>query len=250
MCQDPVPEKDALLEQSRGILKDLVNNNFGEPESIASWLRRHYRRWRTFLQGALVVLVIVILAAFPASELHQLHGASSDGQSLGKPENKGVFELVVDVLTALVAFIGICIAYSHWRRDKRSASFDSYYSRLDIANQRYDIWMRCSREKKISPLECAIDNEVQSHCYNMFVFSELDNLEYAIGKYKHDFIDDELASRAVKHFLLRCADHRFRKAAAARAIDGAYMKYTRLASDTCRDHMSEAVRSRSDSTRD
>ncbi|MBC7456008.1 MAG: hypothetical protein H7335_20380 [Massilia sp.] len=88
--------------------------------------------------------------------------------------------------TTLVFTLGaFFIAYQQWRAARFEASMDKYYDRLDVANRR-------------------LENLEGINAYSMYVFMELDNLEYVIEKYKLGYITSEQAFRELKAFYRHC----------------------------------------------
>lgn len=134
-------------------------------------------------------------------------------------------DTVTEVAAILSGTVALLFGYIQWRRDKRNASSDSYYSRLDMANQRFHDWeldrLEGSRKRNSGAI-CR--DEVVDHYHRMFVFAELDNLEYALGKYVQAFIEEELAARAVVHFLKRVP--KFHDTVGSCVKEGAYEWYT------------------------
>jgi hypothetical protein len=77
-------------------------------------------------------------------------------------------------------------AFWYWQSARYEASMDRYYDRLNLANTRYE---------KLSPDK-----------YLMYMFMELDNLEYVIEKYKWGYITAEQAFRGLKLFYTHCRE--------------------------------------------
>jgi hypothetical protein len=81
---------------------------------------------------------------------------------------------------------GAVAAFWYWQSVRYEASMDHYYDRLNLANTRYE---------KLSPDK-----------YLMYMFMELDNLEYVIEKYKWGYITAEQAFRGLKLFYTHCRE--------------------------------------------
>lgn len=106
-------------------------------------------------------------------------------------------------VAVVLALIGFSLTYLQWRAGRHEASFERYYDRLDLANRKFDA-------ARIEELKDAPTKEdLKRHLYTMFVFAELDNLEYVLEKYKLGYVRQGLAERAVRAFRSRCADARF-----------------------------------------
>ncbi len=102
----------------------------------------------------------------------------------------------LDALAAFSALIGAFGAYKQWRAGRQESSFDKYYERLESTNDRFSAW----REKALAgdPVQ------LLDHLKTMYVFSELDNLEYIIEKYKLAYVKQDLVERALCAFHSRC----------------------------------------------
>ncbi len=125
---------------------------------------------------------------------------------------------ILGVLGGALAFI---FAYLQWRAGRHEASYDKYYDRLEIANRRFD----AARLQALKGNE----GELSSHTYTMFVFAELDNFEYLLGKYRLRYIRADLARRAVRGFADRCREPAFCAAAAYWVEQAGYEDHTRRA---------------------
>lgn len=105
-------------------------------------------------------------------------------------------------VAVVLALIGFSLTYLQWLAGRHEASFERYYDRLDLANRKFDAAR--TEELKDGPRE-----NLKQHLYTMFVFAELDNLEYVLEKYKLGYVRPGLAERAVRAFRSRCADPGF-----------------------------------------
>jgi hypothetical protein len=100
----------------------------------------------------------------------------------------------------LITGVAFAIGLVQWRRARYESSFEKYYDRLKLANDRFD-------EARKSKLKCpANPSELQNHLYSMFVFSELDNLEYILEKQGLRYVHRDLVNRTLGHFWARCRD--------------------------------------------
>lgn len=138
--------------------------------------------WRRFRTESILVLFSLALALLIA------------GLSLSPGEPKRLLQ----ALAAASAAAAVALGYLQWRAGRHEVSFDSYYGKLDTANQKFDAWR----------VEALRDDpgELQSHLNTMFVFAELDNLEYVLEKLKLGYVRQELAERAIRNFRSRCAE--------------------------------------------
>lgn len=104
---------------------------------------------------------------------------------------------LLDALVSIGTLIGLTLSYIQWRAARHEASFDKYYDKLGTANEAFNIW----RQRVLQESEAAL----QDHLNTMFVFAELDNLEYVLEKYRLAYVKEELAKRALLAFISRCA---------------------------------------------
>ncbi len=111
---------------------------------------------------------------------------------------------VIGVLTTLIT---ITLAFSQWRAVRREATFERYYDRIDLANRRM---ARISEAKANLPSDSSrsMTGEGWLTPFELLVFAELDNLEYASEKYKLGYMKPELAARSLRHFYARCIDEK------------------------------------------
>lgn len=106
-------------------------------------------------------------------------------------------------VAVVLALIGFSLTYLQWRAGRHEASFERYYDRLDLANRKFD----AARAEECK--ETGSKEDLKRHLYTMFVFAELDNLEYVLEKYKLGYVRQGLAERALRGFRSRCSDPRF-----------------------------------------
>jgi hypothetical protein len=92
----------------------------------------------------------------------------------------------IQLIGAILGAGALAVAYVEWLLSRRESSMDKFYERLRIAND--------YRRAVKSPDELAI-SEVR-----LYVFSELDNLEYVIERYRFGYMSAALALRGVKTF--------------------------------------------------
>lgn len=76
-------------------------------------------------------------------------------------------------------------AFQQWKEARYETTLDKYYERLELANSRLE--KRDNANKDI-----------------MYVFMELDNLEYVIEKHKRGYIEAEQAARGLRTFHSHC----------------------------------------------
>jgi hypothetical protein len=91
-----------------------------------------------------------------------------------------------DGISAAVGITTIVAAFAYWQSGRYEAATDRYYDRINLANTRYE---------KLSP-----------DAYLMYMFMEVDNLEWVIEKYKWGYITPEQAFRGLKLFYTHCRE--------------------------------------------
>lgn len=104
------------------------------------------------------------------------------------------------VATALVAATASFFAYYQWTDSRREASLDKFYERLSLVNERYYSWDHARR---------LVDHfwggsEEADFQRAMYVYLELDNLEYMISRFQLGFVTKGLLRRAIRTFRSRC----------------------------------------------
>ena len=113
--------------------------------------------------------------------------------------------------TAVLSLGIAIIAYRQWRGARHEISIDKYYDRLEVANKR----LEAVETDKPTPED-------------MYVFAELDKLEYVIVKYEYGYISHLLALRALNNFKGICTDRRgFKERAAHWVNQASYRAITR-----------------------
>jgi len=121
----------------------------------------------------------------------------------------------IQVATAVVALGAFILGYQQWRSARFETSIDKFYERLKASNKRLQEWTT-ARE-----LVGAVDDQPNFQ-QSMYVFSEIDNLEYVIQKYKYGYMSAEQALRGVKTFKARCVHNKFRERAKNCLESGGY----------------------------
>ena len=109
-------------------------------------------------------------------------------------------------IITLGAFI---LAYQQWDEAKNETSIDKYYERLDLTNSRLNDWS--AARAMLPDFWKAQDRE--SFEKTMYVYLELDNLEYAIEKYRLGYMSATVAYRSLETFKSRAESPEFRKLA-------------------------------------
>ena len=138
--------------------------------------------------------------------------------------------LQVDVAsqgTAAILTVGaLGFGVWQWRLATAEKSLDTLYARIDLANQRrLDAQGRLREPGERRGRELSAD-EVGLF-FDYFVFTEIDNLEYATQKYVLGLLRPTVADRAVTLFEERCRKDDFRERAEELVLEGTYFPLTR-----------------------
>ncbi|MEA2601544.1 MAG: hypothetical protein QOF89_2536 [Acidobacteriota bacterium] len=159
-------------------------------------------RPRTVYRGLGLLITFVVLAIVLGIILHD------------KLEFQGT-----EVATMVVAFGALVLGYQQWGEARHEASMEKYYERLDIANRRREVATHSVFEMMKSSIP-ELANEDPARL--MYVYVELDNLEYVVGKYRLGFMSPGQACRGLRTFQRRCLSPEFRKIALLRVGAGDY----------------------------
>jgi hypothetical protein len=119
----------------------------------------------------------------------------------------------INLIGAVLGGGALAVAYVEWLLGRRESSMDKFYERLMIAND-YRSAIAGPGELGISPDE-------------LYVFSELDNLEYVIERYRFGYMSAALALRGVRTFQSRLEDIKgFRELVPKELKDCGYSEHT------------------------
>lgn len=123
---------------------------------------------------------------------------------------------IAKALVTTAAALAFVLTYAQWHLGREETSYDRYYDRVRLANDHIDkAGQEGARLRGAAPPTtpqaplAGVSSELLDHHRNMIVFTELDTLEYVLGKRRLDYIDDDLVERAVRTFHGRCAEHWF-----------------------------------------
>jgi hypothetical protein len=141
--------------------------------------------WRRARTGHMLLAVALAVTAYAAATMLY----TGEGDSLLK------------VATAVSGALVLVLGYLQWREIRHEISYDKYYDRLAGVNERFNAY-------RLDAL-AADAAEKRSHLNTMFIFGELDLLEYMLGKRRLGYVREELAERAIRSFRSRCADRPF-----------------------------------------
>lgn len=123
------------------------------------------------------------------------------------PENKGFLEREdYYEIVAITVGVGTAVfAYAQWIETKHDTSLDKYYERLNLTNEGFYRW---DNVREMFPHFWDEDGNIPYE-WIMYVYLELDNLEYAIAKYQYGSMQPEIAFRSLVTFISRCQSKDF-----------------------------------------
>jgi hypothetical protein len=116
---------------------------------------------------------------------------------------KGAPETVVGGTVALGA---VLVGAQQFAASRNEVSLEKFYDRLQVTNDRLEEFAS-TREFIGLPFGRPEDGRFDDDDFHrrMYVFRELDNLEYAIAKYRIGFMSRDNAHRSLRTFRSRCA---------------------------------------------
>ena len=113
----------------------------------------------------------------------------------------------IDVLTAVIALGALGLGFHQWCASRNEISLDRFYDRLEVTNRILDehkeVRSFAGPWQSVEGSKNQHDEDVIYHT-SMYVYRELDNLEYAIAKYKLGYMSPENALRSLRTFRVRC----------------------------------------------
>ena len=124
--------------------------------------------------------------------------------------------------TALIAGTAAFFAYYQWTDSRREASLDKFYDRLSLVNERYYEW----EEARGLVDHFWGSSEPADFQKAMYVYLELDNLEYIMFRYQLGFVTTALLHRAIRTFRSRCQSEDFSKLALELVHSACYQSKT------------------------
>jgi hypothetical protein len=120
-----------------------------------------------------------------------------------------------DMVAMLITIGGLTLAYQQWYGTRHEMSLQKFYERLEVTNQRLDNWPAARPLAGPWPIINGQHKRSEEQVYEraMYVYRELDSLEYAVEKYRLGFMDAENAHRCLRTFYARCQSSEFRELA-------------------------------------
>jgi hypothetical protein len=144
-------------------------------------------------------IFVVVLALCALTSLSYQWWLLAPGRPSSLPNGA---QLATALITAAIGFF----AYYQWTDSRRESSLEKFYERLHLVNERYYDWKDV--RQLVGHLWGASSEESEFH-KRMYVYLELDNLEYMIFRYQLGFVRKPLFRRAVRTFSSRCESVRF-----------------------------------------
>jgi hypothetical protein len=134
----------------------------------------------------------------------------------------------IDHYTAILTTGAAIFAGQQWFATRQENSMDKYFDRRELANARLDQW---EHAKLLVAHFWGDSAEEVSYQESMYVYVELDNLEYILEKYYIGYIDYEQTWRGLNTFISRCVSSEFRTLAMHHVRIAGYNRSTREAVD-------------------
>lgn len=153
--------------------------------------------WWISQRGRLALFLALLASCLAAAIVYQawLSDSGSPGDLPG----------AAAVGTALIAITVSTFGYLQWNDSRRELSLDRFYDRLRLVNERFYEW-NAARELVSHYWP---NSDVESFQKAMYVYLELDNLEYIVLRYQLGFVSRTLLRRAVRTFSSRCESEAF-----------------------------------------
>jgi hypothetical protein len=142
-----------------------------------------------------------------------------------------------DFATLVFAVGGFVVTFHQWRAARREASLERFYDRLDRVNHHL---RDCEAARSVLRPDFA-NREFYERAF--LAFTELDNLEYAIEKFRAGYMSTRNAHRAADTFRSRCAGSAEFQWFAYRCVhDYGYSDTTRRVVDSVLEDLPSSVR--------
>jgi hypothetical protein len=169
-------------------------------------------RWWLSQRGRLATFIVLIVLSLLASFAYQIW--------VIRHRQNAIMPSSATVATGLIAIIASVFAYFQWNDTRRELSIDRFYDRLALINSRYCEWdtarQLVSHFWPTPPDEATFQKA-------MYVYLELDNLEYIVMRYQLGFVTRGLLQRAVRTFSSRCQSREFSEIACELVKGAGYM---------------------------
>ncbi len=171
--------------------------------------------WRGPHSRVKVAAVVLGVAAMLAAAYH----------AILVPEEPSSVPGAGQVAAVLVGGAAGIFTYQQWADSRREESLDRFYQRLGEVNSLYREW-ESARDLVPHFWEFAPGGDETAHQKQLYVYLELDNLEYMLVRYELGFVSQELLMRALRTFASRMVSKDFRDLATDQVDGAGYVKDT------------------------
>ena len=161
-------------------LKRQTLKAFGFPRTFGA----RWGGWSTIVVIALLALAFSIVSEQWLAENYLSPGVIKDTKAL------------------IIGLGALYLGFQQWRSSRSEVSLDTFWKRLPGTNDKLDEWEEV--RPFAGPWEVSGKDSSISYKYRMYVYLELDSLEYAIGKYRIGYMNSEDAYRGLNTFRQRC----------------------------------------------
>lgn len=228
--QEPYsPEKVAELyslitgaDTNRDVCRTLLLELGFRQRVTASYFKR-LLEWIETPLGALLTPVLVFVLV-----LTYLIMTTSVPPGIKVIVNNSPFTTAANVGTFAAVLIGFWIGYRRWALAERNRNVDDTIRRKELANK-----MLVDNASVLLPyvgdvfeIETEYADTLMTDCdrvkVQMYVFTEIDNLEFVFDKVNAGLLEDKQALRAIKIFLARCENKNFERMSRTLVQKGRY----------------------------
>ena len=156
-------------------------------ENRITQLLKDYKRKHLAGKRALIIAVVAAILISEALLVGAINGTSER----------------INLAASLFTADALLLAAWQWLAQRRETTLESYFTRLDVPNNR-----RLSYYEQLVTYSAEVSNkalvEVLQQFYIFYIYAEIDNLLYAMTKYVNEGSSRDLADRAAKTFVSRC----------------------------------------------
>ncbi len=133
-------------------------------------------------------------------------------------------DVVVRSVTGLTGFVALAVAAWQWRAARHESAIDKFYERMKLANEmRLQAAESAFAHGRDVPIVTHGARDYADLAASFYVFTEIDNLEYCLHKYRYGFATRRITNRALETLQNRC-DHlpEFREKVRILLMSGSY----------------------------
>jgi hypothetical protein len=110
--------------------------------------------------------------------------------------------VIKDTKALIIGLGALYLGFQQWRSSRSEVSLDTFWNRLSGTNVRLDEWHEV--RPFAGPWKISGKSSRISYRHRMYVYLELDSLEYAIAKYRIGYMSSDDAYRSLNTFRQRC----------------------------------------------